>query len=83
MYAVFVSVSEPKALDATNVTEYTPGSSYVTVGFCSFEVAGVPPSKVHCHDVGMLVDKSVKFTEPPIDTNVSDAEKSASGGMAS
>ena len=83
IYAVFVSSSKPKGFVATNVTVYSPGSLYVTVGFCSVEVAGVPPSKVHDHDVGILVERSVNVTELPKGTIVSDAEKSAVGAMPS
>ena len=45
-----------------SVTLYVPGVLYVTVGFCTVDVAGVPPGKLHDHDVGLPVLRSVKFT---------------------
>ncbi len=42
-----------------------PAVLYVTVGFWSVEVEGVPPSKVH-DQVAASPDKSVKFTELPV-----------------
>ena len=33
-------------------------------GFCEVEIDGFAPAKVHCHEVGLLEDKSVKFTHP-------------------
>ena len=37
----------------------------IPVGLCSVDVAGVPPVKVHAQEVGLAVDRSVKFTVPP------------------
>ena len=36
-----------------------------TFGFCKLEVEGEPPVKVHSHDVGFPVDKSLNETESP------------------
>src|SRR5258705_13323791 len=62
MYDVNVLVSEPMALVLVSVTLYVPGALYVTVGFCAVDVVGVPPGKLHDHDVGLPVLRSVKFT---------------------
>ena len=53
----------------------------IPVGFCAVEVAGVPPVKLHDQDVGVLVERSVKFTLPPVVILVALAEKSATGGV--
>lgn len=57
-----------------------PGVLYVIVGFCATDDNGVPPANVHDHDVGVLVERSVKFTVPPEHSVVGDALKSATGG---
>ena len=44
------------------------------------EVPGVPPLNVHAQEVGLFVDRSVKFTAPPAQTVVVLAEKFATGG---
>jgi len=46
------------------------------LGFCSVEEAGVPPSKVHNHEVAHE-DLSVKLTVPDKHTSVVSAEKLA------
>ena len=43
------------------------------------DVVGVPPLKVHCHDVGVLEDKSVKFTVVPAQIDVGDPVKFVTG----
>ena len=35
------------------------------VGFCAVEVAGDPPVNDHDHEVGVLVERSVKLMEVP------------------
>ena len=48
-------------------------------GFCVVEVVGVAPGKYHFHEVGVLVDKSVKLIHCPTQSVESDAEKLATG----
>jgi len=38
------------------------GADHVTTGFRCVDEGGVPPSKVHCHFVGLPVEVSVKVT---------------------
>ncbi len=52
----------PIALETESVTEKVPGVLYVITGFCSFEVAGSPPSNNQVQAVGSFRDSSVKVT---------------------
>ena len=60
--------SLPAEFETTNLTANVPFSEYVTTGFCSVEVSGVPPAKVHCLVSGKFLLMSVKCTEPPTST---------------
>ena len=51
------------------------------LGFCEVEEDGVPPAKVHDHEVGLLVELSVKVTASPAHTVVELAVKEATGGV--
>ena len=44
---------------------YTPAAAYVITGFCDAEAAGVPPGKVHDHEVGVFVLASKNETDCP------------------
>ena len=46
------------------------------------DVGGVPPLKVHDHDVGVFELKSEKFTVPPVGIQSGVAEKFATGAQA-
>ena len=70
-------------MEAVSLTLYVPGKSYFTTGFFEFDFAGVPPSKVHAHDVVLLLDKSVKFMLSPCVITVLSAVKFAAGGFVS
>ena len=75
---VSVSVFDPKLLVAVSVTVYVPLVVYRWLGFC---VVAVPPSpKFQLHEVGPLVDRSVKETTP-VQLEVTLAEKLATGGV--
>ena len=50
---------------AFNVTLYFPGLLYCTTGFCSTELAGVPPSNVHSHSSTVPNVLSKKLIYPP------------------
>lgn len=52
------------------------------LGFCELEEFGVPPVKVHAHEVGVFVLKSVKATDTFVQTVVGVAEKFATGTTA-
>jgi hypothetical protein len=57
---VRVTVSVPEALLAIRITEYEPSAVKVWLGFWTVLV---PPSpKLHCQDVGVPVEESVKAT---------------------
>ena len=75
-----VTVLEPPLFVAVSVTLKTPEEEYVTTGFCATDVEGVPPGKLQFHDVGELVEPSVKVTVPPAQTVVGLAVKFATGG---
>lgn len=55
-----LTVLVPNEFVAVCVTVCVPAAVNVTTGFCKVEVAGEPPEKVQLHDVGELVDASVK-----------------------
>jgi len=74
-----VAVFEPAPFVAVRVTGYMPAVAYVTTGFCKMEVAGVPPVKVHCQELGELVERSVNVTAPPAQSVVGAAEKLVTG----
>ena len=72
-------VPVPRPLDAVSVTVYVPGVLYVITGFCTDEVAGVPPGKDHDQLVGARSDASEKLTVPPAQSIRRFAVKSVSG----
>lgn len=51
------------------------------LGFCAVEDDGDAPGKFHCHDVGLLVLKSVKFAHPGSHITVGVPEKFATGTL--
>ena len=65
---VAVAVLLPAELVAVIVTKYTPGVFQVETGFCSVEVAGVPPSKIQEKLVELLLEvllnNTVKGAQP-------------------
>ena len=63
---------------ATRVTLYKPFEEYVWEGFC--KVLPFESPKSQSHEVGELVDKSIKFIKP-LHVEVVLASKSATGGM--
>jgi len=81
MKSPIVLISLPLKLVATNVTLYVPVALYCTVGFCSVDVAGVPPGKLQFHTDGALAEVSVKVTVLPTQIAVGAAEKFATGGV--
>ena len=50
----------PLAFVAVSVTVYVPGVKYVAVGLRKLDVEPFP--KFHDHEVGLFVERSVKFT---------------------
>ena len=56
---------------------YSPGLSYRCTGFCSEDF--VPSPKVHSHEVGLPVERSVNITSTGVVPERGVAEKSASG----
>ena len=61
-----------------NETSKLPAVKYEILGFCSLDVFGVPPSKVHYHEVGSLVEVSVNWIVSPAIMVVLSAVKCAS-----
>jgi hypothetical protein len=65
---------------AVSVTLNTPAVEYVTTGFWATDVDGVPPGKLQFHEVGELVERSVKLTVAPAQMVVGLPVKLATGG---
>ena len=70
---------EPFSLLTVSETGKLPADEYVTTGFSSVLVDGVPPSKVHEREMTRPVDMSEKLTLPPTATECESAVKSAAG----
>lgn len=77
MNSTLISSSPSSPLLDFKCTVKTPGVLYVTVGFCTIDVTGLPPLKVQVQPVGFSVVKSVKFTDCPAQMTVMLAVKSA------
>lgn len=78
--SVCVMVLEPFAFVAMSVMVFVPAVDHVTpLGFCTVEVAGVPPVNVHDQLVGVLVELSVKATPAPVQAVVGFMANAATG----
>ena len=56
MYEVKVLLVLPFGFAAIKVTGYVPAALYVITGFCSVELAGVPPGNDQVHELGEPTD---------------------------
>lgn len=76
-----ISVSEPAAFVAVNVTEYVPGLLYTTVGLNAVELGGNAPGIVHWKLVAFKLLKFSKKTACGAQPFTGDAAKLATGGV--
>jgi hypothetical protein len=74
---VFVIVLLPAALVAVSVTVYVPMLVYICEGLSA--VAVLPSPNDHIHDVGVLVDSSIKSTSHGAVPEVAFAANAATG----
>ena len=71
--------SVPAGAVTTKDTSKIPAVLYVTKGFCSVLVAGVPPSNVHSQPVTLSEEASVNCTSSPSHTSGSITKALADG----